>query len=314
MPRIEGLTVAEFETKLYRTVAERGSHAFLPLTEPVLLGCFEAMLDALLAGDIAGTELPLAELHRSGVPACLLRIRDVTGQPVIGLMEGVGPGTQGYRGWGAVLVRPGDAGDRIYQAPHVKADLYTASITLRAFLEDRRGSAAVFAGAHRYANGRKRPVADVAHGTENLFHGLTVYLARRGQATGRPFWFIQFHGSRDRPGQPVITASNGAAMPALTTACALVRIQAAVGREGCLKMGVCGWTDGSQSDQAGSYLLTARDNIQGQFLESIGLREHFMHFEIGYEARRQYHAGHEPGKSGILHLLEAIRQTLRDSA
>jgi hypothetical protein len=173
---------------------------------------------------------------------------------------------------------------------------------------------AMFAGAHRHAgadtdaDGWKD--SDVAHDTENLFHELTVYIANRGQAGSTRYWFAQIHGASDRASEPTIVGSNGADAPVLTSDSPLVQIDGAVDAAEYMTMGVCGWDEGAGDEEDGNYLLCATTNIQGDLLESLGLRQTFKHFEIERHARDDYHSGSGPGYDGILNLLQAITNVL----
>ncbi|MBC8078501.1 MAG: hypothetical protein H7Y32_20655, partial [Chloroflexales bacterium] len=160
------------------------------------------------------------------------------------------------------------------------------------------------------ANGPGRASADVAHATNNLFHALTAHLARRGLAADKPFWFIQLHGSAARPGEPAITAADGAKRPQPSGTSPLVRINDLVDGAGHADMGVCGWREGPGEREDGAYLLCATDNAQGRMLEALSLRHTFMHFEIDWPLRDDYVAGRAPGYAAVMGLLAAIRDTL----
>lgn len=152
-----------------------------------------------------------------------------------------------------------------------------------------------------------RSASDVAHNPDNLFHALTVYLARRGQTAGKPYWFIQVHGSRDRNSEPSVVGSNGADNPRLTADSPLVRLDTLVDGAGYVDMGVCGWVEGPGDDEDGDYRLCATTNIQGDFLESLSLRDTFVHLELERHVRNDYRAGQGPGYVGVLNLLADIR-------
>ena len=315
---VEQLTSAEFMTQFKASIAGRDSNKFVRLTAPIVENHFQELLSALLDNDLTTAQSEIEALNALDVSYKLVQLTDVVGGPVLGFMESVLPGEPNYHGWGAVLVRPLATGYTIYQAPHVKYDVYTEDITLDAFVDDVNAHIAMFAGTHRYANGDAdgdgEPDSDVAHDTENLFHALTVYLANQGLTDSAPYWFVQIHGAADRTSEPTITGSDGAVSgppyPALTPNSPLVQIDDAVDIAGHVSMGVCGWYEGSGNDEDGDYLLAATTNVQGDFLESLGLRQTFMHFEIERSARDSYIAGSGPGHDGILSLLDAIRTTL----
>lgn len=188
--------------------------------------------------------------------------QDSPENPVYGFLEKVSPGHPDYRGWGAVLIRPYGDSYTIYQAPHVKADVYTEDITLDAFVDDENARIAIFAGTHRNANddgdGDGEPDSDVAHDTENLFHALTIFLANKGLTDSKLYWFIQMHGATDRTSEPTIVGSDGADIPTPTSNSPLAQIDDAVDDAGYVTMGVCGWPEGPNDDEDGDYLLCVR--------------------------------------------------------
>ncbi|MBS1253397.1 MAG: hypothetical protein MAG451_02446 [Anaerolineales bacterium] len=309
-PNIETLSSAAFMAQFDDSVGGRSSHTFIPLTDPTTNVYFATLLDAVLAADLEAAQLAIDALDAVGVRYKLVYVNDVANGPALGFMERVGPGDPDYRGWGAVLVRPATAGTRVYQAPHVKADAYSEDMALQAFVE--AGARAVmFAGAHRYANGRDHAVADVAHNSDNLFHALTLHLARRGQVAGAPYWFIQFHGARDRDSEPDIVGSHGADDPLVFTESPLVLTDAAVDGAGHIGMGVCGWPEGPSDTEDGDYYLCATTNVQGDHLDSLGLRNSFVHLEIERHVRNDYRAGGGAGYEGVLTLMAGLRNTLR---
>lgn len=309
-PGVQVLAGDEFVTQFRASVGSKNSYTFVPLTDSTIATSFQALLESLLMGDLSAAQDALTTLDRLGVRYKLVQLEGVNNGPVYGFMERVAPGTPDYRGWGAVLVRPAATGARVYQAPHVKADLYTEYLAFDAFANDPEAPVVLFAGAHRYANGRENPVADVAHNTTNLFHVLTMYLAQRGSALGRPYWFIQFHGSRDRDSEPDIVGSNGADNPQFAPAAPLVELDAAVDGAGYVGMGVCGWREGARDDQDGEYRLCGTSNVQGDALESLGLRERFVHLEIERHVRNDYRAGEGEGYNGILSLMAGLQTAL----
>ena len=309
-PPVQPLTGLEFLEQFQATIGGKSSNTFVPLTNLAIKAHFEALLEALLSNDLTAAHSEIEALHALGVEYELVNVEGIANGPAIGFMERVPPGTPDYHGWGAMLVRPSAAGRRIYQAPHVKADAFTESIVLQAFADDSNAAVAMFAGTHRYANGVLRPSSDVAHNADNLFQLLTAYLAERGQSAGAPYWFIQIHGSRDRSTIPSIVGSNGGDYPQLTADNPLVRIDAAVDRAGYVDMGVCGWHEGPGDDEDGDYGLCATTNVQGDFLERLGLRQTFIHLELERHVRDDYRAGSGPGYDGVLSLLRGVSDTL----
>ena len=310
---VEEMTSAAFLEAYKSDVAGSGSNCFVRLTDEAVTHQFESLLDAVLAGDDTSAGAAIDELGVAGVRYRLVSLSD-TAEPVLGFMETAVPGDPDYRGWGAVLVRPASAGRVVYQAPHVKADLYSEEITFRAFLDNPFSRAVVLAGAHRTAvgdgDGDGAPDSDVANDTENLFHALTGYLARRGLAQGAPLWFIQFHGAADRDTDPSVVGSDGSGIASLPAGSPLVGINNVVDETGHVTMGVCGWREGAGDDEDGVYALNASNNVQGAMLATLGQRHSFMHFEIERTARDEWHAGAGSGFDGIGDLMGAIATTL----
>jgi hypothetical protein len=299
--------VADFVARIGAYVAPRESNAFVPLADPAVAIQFERAMAAVSTGDEAEAQYSIDILNAEGLGYHIVRYGDPQHKTTVaGFVERARPGTPRYRGWGGVLVRRAGNRRRVYQAPHVLSDAYTLSIAARAFADDPDALALVVAGAHRYANGETPPIADVTRSPDNLFHVLTASLARAGRDAGTPYWFVQFHGSHDRQGQPMITASDGSQSPCLAPNSALVRIKQLVERHGALRMGVCGWPDASDEP----YLLCGKENIQGMLLERMGLRATFMHFELEHRLRHTMHHGVEPGYGNGLALLAAIREVL----
>jgi hypothetical protein len=307
---LEARSSAQFLLDFQRNLGKKASNSFVPLTDPEIEAHFRYLIEALLADNVVSAQQALAALERHLVSYRLVRINDdATGQTVYGLLERVQPGNPQFRGWGALLVRPQSAGHTIYQAPHVLADQMTESITLQAFMHDPAARLAMFAGTHRYAKSGVDPWSDVAHHTSNLFHQLTEYLAQRGKASGQPFWFVQFHGSRTQPNEPLIIAANGAVQPQFTEASPLVRIaQRMHSHNQSLVFGVCGWSSGPMA--RGAYRLCATENVQGHMLEAWGLREYFVHIELSHEVRREYLAQAGAGHQYMQELLTALRAEL----
>jgi hypothetical protein len=310
---VEEMTSAAFLAGYKNSVADRDSTYFVRLTAEAVTRQFESLLDAALAGDDTAAGAAIDELGVAGVSYRLVSLND-TAEPILGFMETAVPGDPDYRGWGAVLVRPASAGRVVYQAPHVKADLYSEEITFRAFLDNPLSRAVVLAGAHRAAvgdgDGDGAPDSDVANDTENLFHALTGYLARRGLARGEPLWFIQFHGAADRDTDPSVVGSDGSGIASLPAGSPLVGINNVVDEAGHVTMGVCGWREGAGDDEDGVYALNASNNLQGAMLSTLGQRHSFMHFEIERTARDEWHAGVGSGYDGIGDLMGAITAAL----
>ena len=321
---ITTLTSNQFLTQFKNSVAGKETGEFVRLTDTNIENHFRTLLSALLANDLMTAESEIGALDDLDVRYNLVELTD-TGDdgPVYGFMESVTPSDPDYQGWGAALIRPMAAGYIIYQAPHVKADLYSENIALDAFMDsDNNARVAMFAGTHRYANGDDdgdgEADSDVAHDTENLFHALTDYLANQGQGIGTPYWFIQIHGAANRGSEPTVVGSDGAVSepphPTLTSNSHLVQIDDSVDAEGYVSMGVCGWVEGPADDEDGDYLLSATTNVQGNLLESLALRQTFMHFEMERTARDEYIAASGPGYNGIIGLLQAIVTVLGDSS
>ncbi len=297
--------ITDFANRVSHSVAARDSNAFVPLTSRIVTAQFENALAALLNDDYTEAQKCISVLNALGLQYQFVRYADPHYDGLLtGFVECARPGTRAYRGWGGILVRSSGTRQRVYQAPHVRFDTYTLEIALRAFVDDPGAVAVVVAGAHRYANGEKPPVADVTRTPTNVFHALTAYLAHTAQSAGAPLWFIQFHGSVDRPLQPMITASNGTEDPDMTKDDPLVQIKRRLKKHG-LPMGVCGW-----EDDDGPYMLCGTENIQGLLLERMGLRATFMHFELEHRLRFEFHKGIDPGCTTMLTLLGTIREVL----
>jgi hypothetical protein len=313
----ETMTSSEFLSEFQGTIASSGSGDFVPFTESAVESIFEYLLESLLDNDIGAAEDEIENLADLGISYKLIEFSD-SSESIIGFMEDASPGDADYNGWGAVLMQSDSPGFCVLQAPHVKSDLYSEEITLNATLSNENVLVTIFSGTRRDTNGDDdgdgEDDSDVAHEEENLFHILTEYLAERGDDDGTPYWFIQFHGASDRSSEPTVTGSNGADSPELTEESPLVLIDDEVDGEGYLTMGVCGWEEtGTDEDEDGDYYLAATTNIQGDLLESLGLRESFMHFELERTARDDYHGGSGDGYDGIIGLFEAIETVLSDS-
>ncbi len=310
---LETMTAPDFFVSFKATISASGSGHFARLTDGAVKTHFEELAEAVLDNDTVSAENTISALDALGVDYKLVQITDLS-EPVLGFMEDSLPGDADYKGWGAVLIRHGSPGYTIYQAPHVVADMYSEDIAFEAFQDNPNALMIQFAGTHRNASGDNdgdgKNDSDVAHDTENLFHILTDYMAQRGQAFGTAYWFLQIHGASNRTSEPTIVASTGADSPTLTAADAIVEIDDDVDTAGHVSMGVEGWPEGPNDDEDGDYYLKATTNVQGDHLESLGLRYSFMHFEIERHARDDYIAGSGPGFDGIQSLLTAIATTL----
>jgi hypothetical protein len=310
---VEEMDPAAFLSAYKSSVAGNASGCFVRLADEEVSRRFESLLEAVLAGDAAAADEEAEGLEAAGVRYRVVRLVGTAG-PVLGFMEAVRPGDPDYRGWGAVLARPGPAGRVVYGAPHPKADLYSEEIAFQAFLANPLALAAVLAGAHRNAvgdgDGDGAPDSDAANDTENLFHAVTRRLARRGLDRGEPLWFLQFHGAADRDAEPSVVGSDGSGAPFIRPGSPLAAIDSAVDDAGHITMGVCGLREGEGDDEDGAYALDASNNLQGAMLAALGQRHAFMHFEIERTARDEWRAGAGPGHDGIAGLLEAIASIL----
>lgn len=308
------LTRAQFITQYKANLAAENAGEFERLTDAGIRDRFEELLDALLADDLQAADAALDELELLDVHYELIEITDAGGDfDVLGFREAVGHTTADFRGWGQVLVRPGAALDVVYQAPHPIDDEFTESIVLEGFLDDCCAALAFFSGSRRDSNGDGdgdgEPDSDVANDTENLFHALTEHVA--GLDPTDPPFFVQIHSALDRTSTPTITGSDGddrPPAPPVTSGHPLVAIDDDVDADGHVLMGVCGFSEGSADNQDGDYLLCATGNSQGDFLETVGLREQFMHFEIERAARDDWNDGSGAGFDGIRGLFRAIRE------
>lgn len=329
---IEQLSSLEFMTQFNASIPAKNSDQFQLLNNIAIKTHFERLIDALINSNFNAATVEIDALASLDVHYKLFNILNTNCDLIVGFMETSLPGDSDYRGWGAVLVRPLSVSNRVYQAPHVISDKYTKDITLDAFLIDTDSKIAMFAGTHRYANGKANPHdsitddpgadsngnewsdADVAHDPENAFHLLNEFLANSGLASGNPYWFVQLHGSKDRLSEPTIVGSDGAVSepphPTLVPDSPLVLIDDVVDIAGHSTMGICGWSEGTDPINDGDYLLCATTNIQGDSLEGLGLRQQFLHFEIDSTARANYHFGSGAGYNGIISLLNGIRSNL----
>ncbi len=305
------ITLAAFASALSASTAGKGSSRFRALRDSQAAALLTDVLDRLIVGDEVGTRELLMRLREQGVHYRVAWISDTPpGQVVLGLLEDSLPGSSNYKGWGGLLVRPQPHCNRVYQAPHVKADAYTSDLALAAFLHDPRSGIALFAGAHRRANRVKDENADVTRATDNLFHVLTEHLARQGVVRNTPFWFIQFHGSRERLGEPAITGSTGTRTPDPEQVAVLRRLSEVVNAAGYLRMGICGVELSADDEDDGDYHLCGTENEQGRLLERLGMRDHFLHLEVDHGTRVAFHRGHGDAYYGVVGLLQALRDQL----
>lgn len=310
------LTASNFLTQYKANLAADGAGEFERLTDAAIRGHFENLLDALLVDDLTAAGNEITALAALNVDYELIEITDAPGDlPVLGFRETADHTATDFRGWGPVLVRPLGATDAVYQAPHPIDDQYTEEITLDAFLDDCCAAVALFSGSRRHSNGDADndgwDDSDVAHDTENLFHALTVHLAN--QTAAAPAFYPQVHASQDRASEPSIVASDGddrPPAPDVTNGHPLVPIDDAVDAAANVTMGICSFSEGPGDDEDGDYLLCATTNIQGDFLETVGQRQQFMHYELERAARVDYHNGSGAGFDGIQDLFAAFRATL----
>lgn len=302
---------SKFLAAFEQTVAPSNSGSFVPLAADSTEQNFSLMTEALLLGDIYAADLLRQSLHKEGVIYQLVRIEDGE-TPILGFMEAVPPGDEHYRGWGAVLVRSFPSCTRVYEAPHVQSDQYSEEIALLAFMEDPQACALVLSGARRDADSGDVPGEDAANSTENLFHSLTNWLARRGLAAGSPLWFVQIHGAGDRSGQPAIVGSNGT-RGALPPGSPLPMIRDLVETGGHVQMGVCGKEPGQARTKRDAYHLCATGNAQGRLLSTLGVPETFLHFEIQRHIREEFHKGSSEGEAAVHDFLTAVQTALDDA-
>lgn len=289
---------------------------FDPLTDATIRGHFEDLLDDLLAGDTGAAAGRLTDLTALSVHYELIEITDAGGTlPVLGFRESVANTHPDFRGWGPVLVRPHGALDVVYHAPHPIDDQHTEDIALDAYLQDCCAAVAVFSGARRNASGDGdgdgEEDTDAAHDPDSLFHVVVEHTATLSAAA--PALQVQVHAAQNRSSEPTITGSDGADRPPWPAPAAghpAVEVDEQVDADGFVSMGVCDFAEGSGDDEDGDYLLCARTNVQGDFLETVGQRERFLHFEIERTARDHFHLGSGPGFDGIRGLFRAVRTLL----
>lgn len=310
---ITPMTRTEYLTLFKATIANRNSEAFVRLSDRQTIDYFESLTEALLTGSLIEAEAMVDQINAEGHNYFLVHLVDAI-YPTYGIMEYAMPGDPNYKGWGTLLVHPESAGYVIYQAPHVKFEVFTEELTLQAFHDNPYAAAAMLAGTHRYANDDHdhdgEPDADVAHETENLFYIMTKVAAHHGARALTPYWFIQFHGAYDRESEPSIVAATGATWPKFTPSSPLLIIDEVMDTLGLATMGVCGWPEGPGEAEDGQYELTATNNMQGRLLETIGLRHSFMHFELERSLRDGYYYGYEPLFTGTLQFLSTLQDTL----
>jgi hypothetical protein len=310
------LTRSQFLKEYKANLAADGQGEYTRLTDPSVVALFELAVEDLMVGDLVDAQQQLDDLATFfNVHYELIEITDAPGPlAVLGLRETAAHGTAGFRGWGAVLVRPGGALDAVYQAPHPIDDQYTEKITLDAFLDDCCSALALFSGARRHSNGDGdgdgEDDSDAAHDTDSLFHALTEWAA--GVAATDPAFYFQVHASIDRASEPTVVASDGASRPPwppVTNGHPLVPVDDAVDAEGFVTMGVWGFDEGVGTED-GDYLRPGTQNAQGDFLETASQREQFVHLEIERTARVEYDAGSGNGFDGLHGLFRALRALL----
>ncbi|MCF7885101.1 MAG: C39 family peptidase [Candidatus Marinimicrobia bacterium] len=314
-PPYQKLTLNQFSNQITNNNADEDSYKFVRLTNPDIKNHFKNLLKYILSNNTTEASDEIRELNDLEVGYKLYKIVDPSeiDEPLYGFMETSKPDTDIYKGWGSYLIRPNSDGNIIYQAPHINYETYTKDIALNAFIDNKNAKAIFFNGADRRSNDDSDDDdganSDVAHDTENLFHLFTNYLANQGVNEGG-YWFIQIHGAEDREEEPSITASTGAEHPNENINSELIKIDNIVDSDGNVTMGVCGWEEGSADYKDGDYKLAATKNVQGNLLESLGLRKSFMHFELERSARDEYNEQTGPGYNGINCLLSAIKSTL----
>jgi hypothetical protein len=171
------------------------------------------------------------------------------------------------RGWGLfVLNRSPSARNLVVEAPHPAWDRFTPELGAEAYLRlDAR--AFLLAGAHRYANGEKSPLSDMARNPHSLFQRLHELLIDAGSQV------LQYHGFKrdNHPDYPNVVLSNGSERPHRE----LFLLKAALEARG----ETVGIFDG-QAWRA----LAATGNPQARHTREIGGR--FYHVETRYGLRK----------------------------
>jgi hypothetical protein len=167
------------------------------------------------------------------------------------------------RGWGFFLFDLSAPIDLIIEAPHPVFDQYSEQMAF-AHWQKRRGALLMVAGAHRDA---AAGLADVAHQTNNVFHGMAASYASRkiGQ--------IQWHGFADAtaPGLTQVVSSGtgnaGAAVKRVST-----------------ELTSAGFAVGNAWDSSGSGTsLTATTNVQG--IDAAAKGSTWIHIENNFTTR-----------------------------
>src|SRR5207249_11563082 len=113
------------------------------------------------------------------------------------------------RCWGLyILNRSPSARNVVVEAPHPLHDRLTEELGIAAYLElDAR--AFLMAGAHRYADGYRSPISDMARNPHSVFQRLHEAL------TTADTHVVQMHGfcEEDYPGYPSVLLSSGSPQP-----------------------------------------------------------------------------------------------------
>lgn len=167
------------------------------------------------------------------------------------------------RGWGFYLFDLSAPIDLVIEAPHPVADQYSEQMAF-AHWQKRRGSLLMVAGAHRDS---ASALADVAHQTNNVFHGVAAAYASRKIVQ------IQWHGFADAtaPGLTQVvspgTGNVGAAVKRVST-----------------ELAAAGFAVGNAWDSSGSGTsLTATTNVQG--LDAAAKGSTWIHVENNFTTR-----------------------------
>lgn len=167
------------------------------------------------------------------------------------------------RGWGLYLFDLSAPIDLVIEAPHPIADQYSEIMAVQHW-QKRPGSLLMVAGAHRDA---ASALADVAHQTNNVFHGMAAAYATKKIAQ------VQWHGYADATAAGlthVISAATG-------------NIGAAVKRVST-QLAEAGFTVGNAWDSSGSgTTLTAVTNVQG--IDAAAKLASFVHVEANATTR-----------------------------
>ena len=172
-----------------------------------------------------------------------------------------------YRsGWGLFLVSRSPSREVTVEVPHPLWDTYTPELGIEAYL----GLGArhfLMAGAHRYANGPRSPVSDMARNPGSLFQRLHESL------TGADGHVLQFHGfnRQNHPDYPDVVLSNGSGQPHPE----LLRLGSAIQARGP----TAGVFDGQRWSKLGATV-----NPQGRYTRQIGGR--FYHLELRHVLRK----------------------------